>query len=176
MWSNRDVAGGTDEHVVVFVFGEIFSYGGFVRKVEKGRQFARESHLFVETSSGGRDGRFAGMWVAAAGVGPESSGVVLARGSPLKQKPSCLVKDEHRQGPVKPALGVGLHLLSRAEWLIVVINKYDPSAHDRKGETERKPPIFPQDPSIWRFLAEIGSPHGAYYGFIAKGAYDANSN
>jgi hypothetical protein len=58
--------------------------------------------------------------MAAAGIAPEQSAMVLVRGSLLQKQASVEVKNKNAEGTVKTTRPVGLHFVESANFLITL--------------------------------------------------------
>jgi len=92
--ANGGLVDDPDKDVVVFVLGKAGTDLRLVREVKGGGEGTRESHLLFQSPLGRRFRGFPGARVAAAGIGPEPTGVIFPGGPPLDEKPSRLVEDE----------------------------------------------------------------------------------
>lgn len=116
--------GGADEHMVQFVFDHAVTQLGPVGEREDLMQGAGEPHLLHEASFRGGADLFTRARVAAAGVGPETGGVVLAHGSPLQHEVATFIEDEHREGTVAHSSAMSLQLAQGAGVPVLVVNKH----------------------------------------------------
>src|SRR5262245_65243557 len=90
---------------------------------EQKRQRAGEAHLLGKPAQRGVARRLARSRVAAAGVGTQPAGMILAGGALLQQQAVVVVAYDHRNGAVAQALTVRLELAHGAERPVIGIDE-----------------------------------------------------
>ena len=128
--NNRCCVGGADEHVVELMLSESLHHVGLVDEAECLFEVALHAHLLHQTAFGGLFERLAVTRMAAAGVGPQSRGVIFGERTLLEQHLAFAVEDENREGTVQRRVDVSGLLLHQSDWVIVGINEDDVFGHN----------------------------------------------
>ena len=111
------------KYMVELVLNETQSYRCLIDKGEHLLHFTGDAHLFQQSAGSGLFHGLAVTRVAAAGVGPQSRGVVFGKSSLLEQQFAFAVEDEYGEGAVETRHDVCSHLFHDAYLGIVMIDK-----------------------------------------------------
>ena len=128
--NNRCRVGGADEHVVELMLSESLHHVGLVNEAERLFEVALHPHLLHQAAFGGIFERLAVARMTAAGVSPQSGGVVFGERTLLEQHLPFAVEDEDRKGTMQRRVDVSGLLLHQSDWVIVGINEDDVFRHD----------------------------------------------
>jgi len=92
---------------------------------KQGYETARNPHLLHETAPCCDIGAFLRAWMAAAGVGPEATGVILVDVPLLQEEPSVLIPELHGNGAVQAAVSMGRELRGYPNRTIIDVDEDD---------------------------------------------------
>lgn len=115
----------TDQYVIELVFGEAVVEFRAVGEAEHFFEVAVESHFFHEAAVSRGENVLIREGVAAAGIGPQSAGVVFVQRALLEQQFPFGIGDEHGKGAVEQAFLVGFQFFHCSDRFVLFIDQYD---------------------------------------------------
>lgn len=119
----------TDQHMIELMLGQTLSDVGPIDEAECRGEVTVESHLLTQPPMCGVNRILSRPWMAAAGVGPQSSGVILRVAPSLEQEISGCVHHKDRKRPMEGALPVGDELLFSPYFRVARIDEDHPLTH-----------------------------------------------
>ncbi len=115
--------------MVVFVFNQAISYGKTIGFLKGWGDGCMKSQLLGQAPCCAILWGLPGVRMTAAGVRPETAGVILAGGTSLEEEATGWVEEKNRKGAVKEPLGVRTELLGGADRPVILVHQHNRVGH-----------------------------------------------